>query len=465
MNAASEEGNKRIEALAEGRIGKTLLSLSIPTVAGMLVMAVYNIVDTFFVGMLRDATSLAATGVVFPIFQLIGAVGLTFGIGAASVISRRLGEDKYEEAQKTGVTAFYTTLFIGLGFSFLGALFAAPLLRLFGATDSIIAEAAGYGRIILGGAVFQILNMSVGNMLRAEGAASHASIGQILGAVLNIILDPIFIFGLNMGVAGAAAATVIAQGVGTLYLMSVYFRGKTVLRITRFAYFTPKRWIYAGIMAVGTPTLARQVLGSVSMGLLNNAAGRFGDVALAAMSVNFRIFMLVMAVLIGMSQGLQPLAGYNYGASQFNRVRGTLKISMLFSLGFAGCAGLILAIFAPTIIGIFAPQNEAVIQVGAMGLRLTSAGAVPMACAVVFGGFFQALGKAKASLLLALGQQGIFLVPMALLLPMFFGIEGVFAAMPVAFTMAFAVGLILLQRVLRELNDSPAAGREAMTGI
>jgi putative MATE family efflux protein len=220
---------KRIEMLANGTVGKTLFALSAPAIAGMVVMAIYNVADTFFVSLLRDTTAVAATGIVFPLFQLIGAVGLTFGMGAASVISRRLGANDHEAADQAGATAFYSAFLVGIGLAVGGAVFIQPVLRLFGATDSILAEATLYGRVIIGGSVFQVLNMTVNNILRSEGAALHSSMGQIAGAVLNIILDPIFILVFNMGITGAAVATVISQAVACLILLSFYLARRGVL--------------------------------------------------------------------------------------------------------------------------------------------------------------------------------------------------------------------------------------------
>ena len=442
---------ERIEMLKTGRIAPTLLKLSLPTVIGMLVMAAYNLADTFFVALLRDTASIAATGIVFPIFQLIGAIGLTFGMGSASVISRRLGENKHEEADRTASTAFYTALIIGILFAIFGATFTERIMRLFGATDSIIEAATLYGRIILGGSLFQVLNMTLNNIIRSEGAAGYSSIGMMLGAGLNILLDPIFIFLLDMGVAGAATATIIAQGIATVYLLYFFVMKKGVLHL-RPSRFTPSVTIYTGIMALGLPTFVRQILGSISFGLLNNAAGNYGDSAIAAVSITARVFMLVMMIMFGLSQGLQPLAGYNYGARCFDRVRRTLRISAEWSLTVAGVAVVVFFIFASPIMRLFAPQNQEVIRLGTLAMRMMAAGMLPIAFAVVCGGFFQALGKGRAALLLALGQQGLFLIPLLIILPRFWGIIGIFVSQPVAFGVAFVFAVFLLRGVFEDIR-------------
>lgn len=441
----------RIEMLKSGKIGISLLKLSIPTIAGMLVMAVYNIVDTFFVGLLRDTAAIAATGIVFPIFQLIGAIGLTFGMGAASVISRRLGAKDEEGARRAASTAFYTALGIGVLFSIFGGIFVGPMLKLFGATESILDAAIVYGRIIIGGSIFQVINMCMNNTLRAEGAAGHSSVGMMLGAGLNIALDPLFIFVFGMGLAGAATATIIAQGIAALYLSSFYLRKRGVIRL-KISEFTPTKAVFSGIMALGLPTLARQVLGSLSMGFLNNAASGFGDSAIAAVSVTFRIFMIVFMVLIGLGQGLQPLAGYNYGARAFDRTRQTLKVTIVWSVLISGVAALGFFVFASGIIRLFVPQNPRVVELGTFALRAVSIGVFPIAFAIISGGFFQALGEGRAAMLLALGQQGLFLIPLILILPPLMGVKGVFLAQPLGFTLAFTVALLLLRKVLGKMK-------------
>ena len=450
MNAS----NKRIDLMANGPVGKALFQLSIPAIAGMVIMAVYNVVDTFFVSLLRDTTAVAATGIVFPMFQLIGAIGLTFGMGAASVVSRRLGERNYREANEAGATAFYSALGMGLLFSVSGGIFIEPLLTLFGATESILEAASLYGRIIIGGSVFQVMNMTLNNLIRSEGAALHSSTGQIMGAVLNIILDPIFIFVFDMGITGAAVATVTAQGVAFLYLLSFYLRNKGTVYPLRVSFFRPDRNTYKQLMALGVPTFVRQILGSISFALLNNAAGLYGgDSAIAAISITFRLFMLLLMALMGLAQGMQPLAGYNYGAKAFRRLKQTFKLVFINSFSICFIAGLLGFMFAPQIMNVFTPQNPEVINMGSFYMRVTSATLVPVGLAIMFGGIFQALGDGRSAMILAAGQQGIFLIPLILILPKFLGITGVFIAQPAGFAMAFFIGALLFLRLIKRLRQ------------
>jgi putative MATE family efflux protein len=452
--------NKRISMLSGGPIGSTLFKLSAPAIAGMVVIAIYNVVDTFFVSLLRDTTAVAATGIVFPIFQLIGAVGLTFGMGAASVISRRLGSGDHKAADETAATALYSVVVIGLLVSAAGAVFARPILGMFGATESILDVATLYGRVIIAGSVFQMINMTVNNILRAEGASLYSSAGQILGAVLNIILDPIFIFVFDMGVAGAAVATVISQAVSTAWLLAFYLRRKGALHPLSPGNVTLRLDTYRNLMELGLPTLVRQVLGSVSFAILNNAAAAYGDPAIAAVSVTLRLFMLLIMALIGLAQGLQPLAGYNYGARQYHRVRATIRLVFAVTILVGAGAGLASFIYATGIMRIFVPQDPDVITMGTTAIRIMSVSLIPTGLVIMFGGIFQALGDGRSALLLAVGQQGAFLIPMVIILPRLIGLTGVFAAQPSGFIMAFLVGLVLYRRAAAALHAQEAAKEE-----
>lgn len=437
--------------LAHGRIGRTLFALSAPAVAGMLVMAIYNMVDTFFVSLLRDTTAIAATGIVFPLFQLIGAVGLTFGMGAASVMSRRLGENNQKAAEEAGATALYSAAIVGVILSLVGAIYIRPILTLLGATETILAEATLYGRVIIGGSVFQVINMTTNNLLRSEGASLYSSMGQISGAVLNIILDPIFIFLLGMGVTGAAVATVISQAASTSILLSFYLRKRGVLRPLAPRNFRPHWTTYRELMTLGFPTFVRQILGSISFAFLNNAAAAFGDSAIAAISVTLRLFMLLLMGLLGLAQGLQPLAGFNYGARRYDRVRETVGLVMKIAVGVGAVSGVLTFFFAPGIMKIFTPQDPVVIAMGIQAIRFMAVALIPMGLVIMFGGVFQALGDGRSALILATGQQGFFLLPLVLLLPRIFGLSGVFAAHPAGFVLAFLVGIVLFRRLWRDL--------------
>ncbi len=445
------QNNARTELLRSGEIGKALRTLAIPAVTAMMVNAVYNVVDTAFIGLLHDTASIGAAAILFPVFMLIGAIGLTFGMGAASLISRQLGANDADGARKTASTAFYTTLVIGLIFAILGNIYIEKVLRLFGATDSILEKSEIYGRIIIGGSFFQILNMTMNNLLRSEGAAKYSSMALMAGGILNIIFDPIFMFVFNFGLAGAAMATITAQMISTVYLLLYFLRKKGILRL-KLKDFSPRIKLYGGILNTGLPTFYRQVLTSIAMGMFNNAAGLFGDPAIAAIGIVMRVVSLMMMAIFGIGQGLQPLAGFNFGARQFDRVIQATMKALKWSTVFAALMASLFFIFARQIVQGFS-QDPEVIRIGVLGFRLFSSTMIFIGSQVVFSTLFQALGKGRQAGILAVARQGLFFIPMILTLPRFFGLTGVLISQPLADICAFVITIILAVKEMKHLNE------------
>jgi putative MATE family efflux protein len=441
---------QRIELLRSGEIGVALRTLAIPAATAMMVNAIYNVVDTAFIGMLNDTAAIGAAAILFPIFMLIGAIGLTFGMGSASLISRQLGEQNVKGAISTASTAFYSTLIIGVTFAVFGNIFIEEILILFGATETILDRAVLYGRIIIGGSFFQILNMCMNNLLRAEGAARYSSIALITGGVLNIIFDPIFMFVLDFGLAGAAMATITAQMVSTLYLLYYFVSDRGVLKI-RFRDFSPRFGLYRDIMTVGLPTFFRQVLTSIAMGMFNNAAAAYGDPAVAAIGIVMRVVSLLMMAIFGIGQGLQPLAGYNFGARQFSRVIDATKKALVWSTVFAGCMAAAFFVFARWIVLAFS-QDPEVVSLGVRAFRFLSTTMIFVGSQVVFSTLYQALGKGRQAGILAVARQGIFFIPLVLILPRMWGLNGVFLAQPAADILAFLVTAVLALVEMAELK-------------
>lgn len=461
----STNTNKRVEMMANGPIGSTLFKLSAPAIIGMLVMALYNVVDTYFVSLMRDTAAVAATGIVFPVFQLIGSIGLTLGIGAASVISRRLGEKEIQKAEETAATAVYTAIAIGIGFAIVAGIFIKPLLMLFGATAEIMEVATLYGRVIVMGSIFQVFNMCINNILRSEGATLHSSIGQVTGAVINVVLDPILIFKFGMGITGAAVATIVSQAIVSVLLASFYIRQRGVLHPFKFSNFHPTKETYSQIMVLGTPTLARNIMGSVSFGILNNMAGMFGNSAIAAVSISMRLFSILFMSLMGLAQGFQPLTGYNYGAKQYDRVHKAIKIVFITAVLVGFIVGIAAYLFAYNIMYIFSPQDQEVIRLGMISIRMMSAILIPIGLVIMFGGVFQTLGNGKYAMILAVGQQGLFMIPLVLILPHFFGVNGVFAAQPAGFFLAFVIGIFLYVKQHQILKRAEIANSATMAPV
>lgn len=422
--------DKRIKLLRDEPVNKAVNRMSIPAVIGLLVMAIYNIADTMFVAWLgTEATG--ATQVVFPIMMLISSFGLAFGMGGGSYISRLLGSNEHDKANRVATVSLGTTIILGVVFTIFGLTFLEHLLGFFGASVSIMSMAKSYGMYIIIGSVFTMSNMTLNNLLRGEGSAKLSMIGMMIGSILNIILDPIFIFVFDWGISGAAIATVLSQFVTFTILISRYLFHHSIVRIS-IKFFKPEKSVYKQILKIGIPTFFRQVLVSISMGILNNAAVLYGgDNLLAAVGLVYRVFMVPMYVLFGIGQGFQPVAGYNFGAKNKKRVLDTLKYSIKLSYLIAGFFMILYLAFPRLILGIFKP-SETVLSFGISGLRYYALIMLFLPFSNSIGILYQAIGKGKESLLLSLVRQGIVFIPLIYILPYFFGTTGVMTAQLVA---------------------------------
>ncbi len=431
------------------KISSLLVGLSIPSIIAMLTNAIYNLVDTFFIGRI-GTSAVGAVAVAFPIFNLIGAVGLTYGVGAASYVSRLLGAGEKQQADKAASTALFTSLATGIAFALLGLMYLDPLLTAFGATETIMGYAREYTMIIIMGSIFTMMNMTMNSLVRAEGNAQRFMVAMVSGALLNVALDPIFIFGIGMGIKGAAVATVISQSVSTVIILEYFVRKKSFtnlsIRLYRFSLH-----IYSEIFKIGLPTFLRQSLSSFSVALLNNAAGAFGDHAVAAVGITMRVLMLGMMVLFGYGQAFQPVAGYNYGAKKFSRVFEALKFSTLVTTVFATFFAIIGMIIPGSIVSIFSNDLE-VIDVGSRALRAVSIFFPSFGFVITFTVLFQALGKGFSAGLLSMSKQGLFLIPAIIVLPRFFELNGVIYAQTAADFFTLFVAAILAMMIVKKLK-------------
>ena len=433
--------------------------LAIPTITTMLITAFYNMADTFFVGQLNNTSATGAVGVVFSFMAIIQACGFFFGQGSGNVISRLLGQEKTDEAERLASIGFFSALIVGALISVLGLIFLTPLARLLGSTDTILPYAKDYLRIILIGAPYMTSSLVLNNQLRFQGNAFYGMLGIGAGAVLNVVLDPIFIFGLDMGVAGAALATVISQFAGFCILLFCCTRGDN-LRI-RLRLFRPNFADYRLILQGGFPTLCRQGLSSASTICLNYMAGVFGgDPAIAAMSVATRVTHLAFSAVIGFGQGFQPVCGFNYGAGLLGRVKKAFwfcaGVSTLILLGGATVG----FVFASQLIGLFSDDRQVVVD-GALALRLQCIGLPFLGWFTSGNMMLQTIGKVGKASFLSMSRQGIFFIPLVLGLPMLFlclsgaasALLGVQLAQPVADILSFAVSIPLTVGVLRTFRE------------
>ncbi len=435
--------------LTEEKIPTLVLNMAVPSIISMLITSFYNMADTFFVGQI-GTTATAAVGVIFPLMSIIQALGFTFGHGSGNYISRKLGQGEVEDAKKMAATGFVSALIAGAIFGLVGLIFLDGLVGILGATPTIAPYARQYAMYILIGTPFMASSLVLNNQLRFQGSAFFGMIGMGVGAVLNIALDPLFIFVLDMGVSGAALATILSQIVSFCLLLRGCTRGGNIA--ISLKNFSPSWARYKEIARGGTPSLFRQGLGSVATICLNFAAGIYGDAAIAGMSIVTRVLQFANSAIIGLGQGFQPVCGFNYGAKLYGRVRK----AFWFTVSLAFCVLLIGSIvgiaFAPQIIAIFRKEDLEVIEIGALSLRLQCI-FLPLSAFVVGSNMMlQTIGKPVKASISAAARTGLFFVPAILILPQFFGLLGVQMSQAVADLCSFVLCVPLAGTTLLEMK-------------
>lgn len=449
------ERNKKMELLGSAPIPQALLALGIPIVIGMLINALYNLVDAYFVGGLGES-QMGAISVVFPLGQVVVGLGLMFGNGAASYLSRLLGSGKNEAANKVASTALYGSVLIGAALIVGASIFLEPILTMLGATETIMSYAVTYARIYVLSSIFNVFNVTMNNIVSSEGAAKTTMCALLLGAVLNIGLDPVFIYALDMGVAGAAIATAISQFVSALVYLTYVFRKKSAFTFS-IREFAPTKQMMAEILKIGVPTLTFQVLTSVSIALINRAASNYGDAVIAGMGAVTRVTSMGTLVVFGFLKGFQPIAGFSYGAKKFDRLKEAIRRSTIWSTIFCVITGLFMAIFSTQIISAFTDGNAEMISVGASSLRANGISFILFGFYTVYSSLLLALGKGAAGFFLGACRQGICFVPVILLLPALCGLNGILYAQPIADAVSAIITVLMAIRLHRELAKSALA--------
>lgn len=448
------ERNNKLELLGSAPIPKALMSLGVPIMIGMLINALYNLVDAYFVGGLGES-QMGAISIVFPLGQVVVGLGLMFGNGAASYLSRLLGRGEKESADQVASTALYSSVSIGVIIILLTTLFMEPILTMLGATETILPYALTYARIYVISCVFNVFNVTMNNIVSSEGAAKTTMCALLLGAVLNTVLDPIFIYTLNLGVAGAAIATAISQMVSTLVYLIYVFRKKSAFSFC-IKQFVPTKEIMTEILKIGIPTLTFQILTSLSIALINRAANSYGDAVIAGMGAVTRITSMGTLIVFGFLKGFQPIAGFSYGAKKFNRLREAIKISTLWSTIFCVVVGFLVAIFSKQIISQFTTGNEEMILVGQKSLIANGFSFFLFGFYTVYSSLFLALGKGAAGFFLGACRQGICFIPIILLLPTVWGINGIMYAQPIADILSAAITVCMAVKLHKELSATEA---------
>ncbi|BAQ14460.1 multidrug transporter MatE [Clostridium botulinum B2 128] len=443
------------EMMEKESISKVLLKLSVPAIIAMLINAIYNIVDTMFVGMLNNTSAIAAVSIVYPLFMFIGAIGVMFGAGGASYLSRLLGEKKEEEADKTLTSTIIIGCIFSLIFTVISIIFLDKFLLMYGATETIMPYAREYGYTIVLGAIFTIGTGIMSNTIRAEGNSKYSMIATCIGGVINIILDPIFMFKFGMGIKGAAVATVISQIVSFVFLLRYYYSKKSYIKLG-IKFFKPTFNMFFEILKIGIPIFVTQVLASFALGFMNLGAKPYGDAAVAAMGIVFRVMSIGFYIVFGIGQGFQPVAGYNYGAKNFTRLKEAVKLSIKWSIISGIVISILFIVFAEGCMLIFTRDRE-VINIGIKAFRAASLLFPLFGYVNTYAVLYQALGKALGAFILSISRQGIFYIPLIFILPKFIGLEGVIfcqtAADGLAFIETFIMAIWLNKNLKKEMVE------------
>lgn len=444
------EQNKKMELLGNAPIPKALVSLGIPIMIGMLINALYNLVDAYFVGGLGESP-MGAISIVFPLGQVVVGLGLMFGNGAASYLSRLLGSGDKKTANIVASTALYSSVLIGAVLIIFATIFLKPILTFLGATETIMPYGLTYARIYVISCIFNVFNVTMNNIVASEGAAKTTMCALLLGAVINIGLDPLFIYTFDMGVAGAAIATAISQFVSTLVYLTYILRKRSAFTFS-IKDFIPTQQTFVEILKIGIPTLTFQLLTSLSIALINRASSTYGDVVIAGMGAVTRVTSMGTLVVFGFLKGFQPIAGFSYGAKNFKRLRESIKISILWSTIFCVAVGLLMVVFSTQIISQFANGNGEMISVGQKSLVANGLSFFLFGFYTVYSSLFLALGKGTAGFFLGACRQGIYFVPIILLLPAIWGMSGILYAQPIADIISAIITVFMAFNLHRKLS-------------
>ncbi len=448
---------KKYIRMTETPVWKLVLKLAVPTTISMMITTIYNTADTFFVSKI-SVTASAATGIVFSLMAILQAFGFMLGHGAGANISRLLGARDIGRASTFLSTSFFLAVLIGSVIGIFGLIFLEPFMYLLGSTPSVLADAKAYALFILLAGPAMTVSCVLNNVLRYEGIAVYAMVGLTFGGILNIILDPVFIFVLGLGTAGAGLATAVSQYLGVFVLISPFLRGKTSTRISLRS-FTRDPHDVSNIFLTGLPSMVRQGANSIATALLNSQAAVYGDAAIAAFSIVNRCTGLLFSLALGLGQGFQPVSAFNYGAKKYSRVKKAYIFTILSATAVLAVICTLCKIHADSIVMLFR-KDEDVIRIGTEALGYSCIGLVFLPLSSIGSMLFQSIGKKGRAFLLSFIQSGGFFIPMLLILPRFFGLTGLELAHPAAYCLAGIVSLPIVIHYLSRMGreDSPEQG-------
>lgn len=439
--------------LGKEKISKLLFKQALPAMTGMFVMSLYNVVDTIYIGRGVGVLALAGVSVSIPIMMSLLAFSMAIGIGSSSLFSRSLGEGKIDKAKNVFGNFLFLIFSLGIVLSVLAYIFLPQILKIFGATEEIFSYAYDYSSVIIMGSFLFIYISSSNNIIRASGHAKLAMLTMIIGAVINIILDPIFIFYLNMGVRGAAYATFLSWFAGSIYVTYYYIKLNPISARISLVDLLPRKNIIKEVFSIGSSSFAGQASVSLMTIITNASLAIYGtSLAIAAFGIISRILMMAMMPVFGIVQGMLPIIGYNWGAKKFSRVKETLILSLKYSTFVTLLFFTIVLVFSGQIIGLFSKDPE-LIKITKNAIMIILLMFPLVGLQLVSGGFYQALGKAKLAFILSIMRQGILLIPLLIILPRFFDLSGIWYAFPLADLLAFLIALYYISSEFKLLNN------------
>lgn len=439
------------EQLATSPIPKLLLTYAIPAIVGTMVNAMYNIVDRIFIGQGVSSMAISGLAVTFPIFTFLQAFGVLVGAGASARISMLLGQRENDRAERVLGNAFLLSIILSVSSIAFCYIFMKPLLLMFGASEVTLPYAVEYLEIALLGNIFANVCFAYNSVMRASGYPKKAMITMLIGAFLNTILDPIFIFGFKMGIRGAAIATVISMFIGMCYVLRHFMHKDSLLKI-RVPYFKLNKNYIVAILSIGMAPFTIQLAGSLVSVIMNRGLSSYGgDYAVGAYGIQNSFVMIIVLLMLGMSQGMQPIVGFNYGAGQFNRMREAFKLSATTNV-IIGAIGFVIAILFPELVVRAFTDDPEMISVASRAIRIVMCAMIGVGFQITTTQFFQSIGKAKKAMLLSLSRQVIFLIPLLIILPPFMGLDGIWWANPISDAVSIVLSIVLYTRYMKKLE-------------
>ena len=444
------ENNKNLEVFSSMPVPKAVMKNALPAMAAMLMVLVYNLADTFFIGQTHNALLVAAVSLATPVYLIFMSLGTLFGIGGTSVISRALGEGNKEKARKSCAFCFWGCVFVGILLAVLVLIFIDPILKLIGASADTYEYAKSYLSIIVFAGPFVLISNCYGNVVRTEGESGKAMLGLLLGNLVNVILDPIFILALGLDIKGAAIATVIGNIVGAGFYISYFLKGKSMLSI-RLKDFTVKQGIATSVLAIGVPAALGDVLMSVSQIIINSQMSHYGDMAVAGMGVAMKVITITGMICMGLGQGVQPILGYCVGAKTWKRFKEVFKFTIIFALILGTVLAAICYVFTNQIVSAFLTDQTAFSYAVQFARILLST-------SFLFGVFYvlvntlQAMGAATPALLISMSRQGIIFIPALFILQAVVGMTGLVWAQPVADVLSILIAAILFGKTMKKMQ-------------